>query len=201
MLNGVFVNGDPNEGNKHQNVEKVQSTTEIEVDYIGVFKGYQLKGWLNEDESKGFNYITDNIDSTVVLIDCEDGKISLETMKSTTKVTGQVKKGKPEIQINVSTEGNVGELECKIAVSNPENIKQLEIKYEESQKKMIEDALERAQTDFQSDIFGFGEAIHRANPRAWKQLKKNWDEEFANLEVNVKVDAKIKNLGSITDSF
>ena len=62
-------------------------------------------------------------------------------------------------------------------------------------------SIKKVQEDYQSDIFGFGEVIHRANPKAWKQLESNWDQEFSTLEVSVKVDAKIRRVGTIIESF
>ena len=41
----------------------------------------------------------------------------------------------------------------------------------------------------------------RTDPKAWKRLEGNWEQEFANLDVNVTVKAKIRNLGTISESF
>lgn len=57
------------------------------------------------------------------------------------------------------------------------------------------------QEEYQSDIFGFGEAIHRSNPEEWNKIKENWDEEFSDLTVNVKVDMKIRLTGTVNSSF
>jgi spore germination protein KC len=201
VLTGIYVYGNPGAGSDYYNVQDVSPRTGLRIDKIGVLKKDKLLGWLNDDESKGFNYITDNVDSTVVKIPCEDGKISIETIRSKTKVEGKIEKGKPKIEIHVNSEGNVGEVECKIDLSKPENIKKLEAKYKNNIKEKMEAAIKIAQEEYQSDIFGFGEAIHRADPKGWKRFEPNWDQEFANLEVTVKVDANIRRLGTITESF
>ncbi|MBP3962579.1 Ger(x)C family spore germination C-terminal domain-containing protein [Paenibacillus sp. DLE-14] len=48
---------------------------------------------------------------------------------------------------------------------------------------------------YHSDIFGFGTAIHRANYKAWNQLKDNWEQEFTNLPVHIKVSTQIRRTG------
>jgi spore germination protein KC len=201
VLTGIYVYGNPESGSSFTNVQNVSPKTGLRIDSLGVFKRDKLIGWLNEDESRGFNYITDNIQSTSVTFPCEEGKITVITVHSKTKVEGKMDKGKPKIVINVTSEGDVGEVACKFDLSKPEKIKKLNEKYKNSIKEKIEAAIKKVQEDYQSDIFGFGEVIHRADPKAWKRLQKNWDQQFANLEVTINVKAEIRRLGTITESF
>jgi spore germination protein KC len=55
--------------------------------------------------------------------------------------------------------------------------------------------LDKVQHEMKTDIFGFGESIHRAYPEVWDKLKDNWDEEFASLQVTFIPDSKIMDLG------
>lgn len=201
VLTGIYVYNDPEFGSDFKNVQNVSPKTGLRIDHLGVFKKDKLIGWLNEKESKGFNYITDNIKMSVSNLQIEDGTIAIETIRSKTKVKGEIKKGKPKIDITIFSEGNVGDVQSKIDLSKHEKITEIEEKYKTDIKDQVETAIKDVQEDFQSDIFGFGEAIHRADPKAWKKLEKNWDQEFANLEVTVKVKAKIRRLGTITESF
>ncbi|MFD2879852.1 Ger(x)C family spore germination C-terminal domain-containing protein [Paenibacillus rhizoplanae] len=41
-----------------------------------------------------------------------------------------------------------------------------------------------------SDIFGFGEVIHRADPQAWKTWKTDWNKHFAETAVTIHSDFK-----------
>ena len=41
-------------------------------------------------------------------------------------------------------------------------------------KETINQTIETVQKQYKSDIFGFGEAIHRSNPKEWKKIKKQW---------------------------
>jgi len=201
VLTGIYVYGDPEVGSSFKNIENVSPKTGLRIDYLGVFKKDKLLGWLNKDESKGFNYITDNAKSTVVNVPIENGVVSIETINSKTNVKGELEKGKPKIYITIESEGNVGDVSSNIGLSDPTKIKEIENLYEKNIKNKVETVIKKVQEDYQSDIFGFGEVIHRANPKAWKQLETNWDQEFTTLEVSVKVDAKIRRLGTIIESF
>jgi len=201
VLTGIYHYGDAEVGGSIENVHNVSPDTGLRIDYLAVFKKDKLIGWLNMNESKGFNYITDNIKNTVVTIEQEDGKITIETLRSKTKVKGKMEKGKPVIDISITPEGNIADVESSIDLSKPENIDKLEKGYSDNIKEKVQTSIQKVQEDFQSDIFGFGEVIHRADPKAWKGLKDNWDEHFTNLNVNVHVKADIRRLGTITDSF
>ncbi|PMC40511.1 Ger(x)C family spore germination protein [Bacillus sp. UMB0899] len=201
VLTGIYHYGNAEVGSSIENVHNVSPETGLRLDYLAVFKKDKLIGWLNMDESKGFNYITDNIKNTVLTTESEGGKVTIETLRSKTKVKGKVVKGKPVIDISISPEGNIADVESNIDLSKPENIEKLEKGYSENVKEKVQTSIQKVQTEFQSDIFGFGEAIHRADPKAWKTLEKNWDEHFTNLDVQVHVKADIRRLGTITESF
>jgi spore germination protein KC len=201
VLTGIYVEGDPNYGSNLTNVQNVTPKTKLKVDSIGVFKNDQLIGWLTRDESKGFNYIKNNISSTVVTVPCQDGKVSIETFRSKTKIKGKLENGSPKIEIKVESEGNVGEAQCEMDLSKPESIKELEENYKNDIKSKMEQVMKKSQEEYESDIFGFGEAIHRADPKKWKELQENWDEDFSNLVVTIHVEAYIRRLGTITESF
>ncbi|MGQ9824888.1 MAG: Ger(x)C family spore germination C-terminal domain-containing protein [Desulfotomaculales bacterium] len=43
-------------------------------------------------------------------------------------------------------------------------------------------------------MFGFGRAFHRRYKKEWRELKENWDAEFARAEVSVAVEVEIKEV-------
>jgi spore germination protein KC len=65
-------------------------------------------------------------------------------------------------------------------------------------KLLCEKALNKAQKELKTDIFGFGEAIHRKYPKTWEKLKDDWNDKFTDLPVNITVEVETKQLGQIT---
>ncbi len=201
MLTGILVYGDPKAGSKVTNAQDISPKSGLRLDYLGVFKKDKLVGWLNRNDSKGVSYITDHVKSTAVNIPCEGDQITVNTTSTKTKIKGKMEKGNPKIDINVTSEGSIGEVECTIDLTKPEKIEELNKRYAKDIKDKIEGSIKTLQEKYQSDIFGFGDEIHRTDPKAWKRLEGNWDQEFAKLDVNVTVTAKIRNLGTISESF
>ncbi|MNL83835.1 hypothetical protein D3C87_2115980 [compost metagenome] len=51
------------------------------------------------------------------------------------------------------------------------------------------------QKKYDSDIFGFGEVLHKKNNKAWRQLGSNWNEAFAEAEFIVDADFVVRQAG------
>ncbi|MDL4840580.1 Ger(x)C family spore germination protein [Aquibacillus rhizosphaerae] len=201
VLTGLYITGDPDTGSSLENVETIHPPTQLHVDNIGVFHNDQLVGWLNESESKGFNYITDNITNTVGWVECDkEGTVSLEITKTNTELSGYQEDKKPKIVIDVKSEANIAEISCTIDINDEKTIQDIEKKIEKKLVDIVNGSIEKAQ-ELNSDIFGFGEVLGRFEPKRWQTWGKNWQEEFINLEIVVNTDMKIIRTGTTTDSF
>ncbi|WP_199613642.1 Ger(x)C family spore germination protein [Paenibacillus alkalitolerans] len=199
LLTGVVLTGrkDSEQSETKTNAEKMKPISVIKFQGMAVFNEDKMSGWLNSDETLGYNFIQGKIKNTVKSVSCPDGgKLVLEVIQSETQMKGKVVNGQPQIEIEVRTEENVADVECKIDLMKQGTIYELQSKEEEKIDKFMKQAIKKAQ-EFRSDIFGFGEAIHRADPRAWKKLKNGWDDHFADVKVNTKIDVNIRRLGTI----
>ncbi|MGO4184602.1 Ger(x)C family spore germination protein [Paenibacillus sp. MCAF9] len=202
VLTGLVVLGDEQIGQEKRNMEKVLTPTTLQYSGLAVFKKDKLIGWLNETESKAYNYISDEIKSTVGFVTCpQGGKITFEVIRSKTKVKGSVKDGQPQIDIEVRLEINIGEVQCSIDLLETKNIAEVEMLANSKVEGFINAAVKKVQKKYKVDIFGFGDVIHRSNPKEWRKLKKNWDHTFETMPVNVKVNHKIRHLGTVSNSF
>lgn len=203
VLTGILVTGNQEIGTSKQNVESITPEARIVYDELAVFKKDKLVGWLTERESKGYNGIVNEVQNTVTPISCpEEGKATIEIIQFDSKVKGKINKGKPEVDVNIKIKGNIGEVECQINLSEQKSIVELEKITEKRVKETINMTIESVQKQYESDIFGFGEAIHRSNPKEWKKMKEQWrDEGFSELSANVKVDVKLQHTGTVINSY
>ena len=202
VITGIEVFGDLEIGASVQNVESITPLARIRLVDSAVFKKDKLVGWLTEKESRGYNAITNQVKSTLTILSCpEGGTVSIELIRDHADIKAKVINGKPEVEVTIHSEGNVGELNCKLDLTKAETISMLEKIYSEKIKEIIHASITTLQKDYKADIFGFGDAVHRADPKAWKKLKTDWDQEFSDLKVNVKVDAKIRLIGTVNNSF
>ncbi|WP_257348509.1 Ger(x)C family spore germination protein [Pseudalkalibacillus decolorationis] len=203
-ITGVQIKGDQKTGESKKNVEQIEPDSLLQYKGISVFKGDKLIGWLSEKESKGFNYTQGKVNSTIVEVPCTEGsekKVGIELIRTKANLNGTVQNGSPKGTVQIRAEGNVAEVQCKkLDLTKTKTIDQLEKKVEQDIKGTIEAAISKAQEEFEVDMFGFGEAIHRSNPDFWKKVKKDWNQQFVDMPVEVKVDMKIRRIGTIGNS-
>ncbi|QNK89127.1 Ger(x)C family spore germination protein [Sporosarcina sp. resist] len=202
VLTTIRIMGNPEEGASNANVEKTRPAAYLHYPGMAVFKNEKMVGLLNEEESKGYSYIKDMVKSTATIIACpEEGTITTEVMDSKTKVNGKMVKGKPSIELEIHSNQNVAEVDCPINLGKEKTIAELDKISSKTLKGIVTNTLDTIQNKYEADVFGFGEAIHRADPKAWKKLEKDWENIFSELEVHVKVDVKTKGLGTIVNTI
>ena len=121
--------------------------------------------------------------------------LAYEVIRQNTKMSSRLKKGQPQISVHVRAEGDVGEIRVPVELTDPHVLLKVESALEKEIKKEIEESIQRAQKK-KADIFGFGEALYRSEPKKWHQIKNHWtDKYFPNLQVNVTVDVFIRRTG------
>jgi spore germination protein KC len=202
VLMGLEISGDVRKADKEENTKAIRPKAILRYSSLGVFKEDKLIGWLNEDESRGYNFIVDNVNQSVTDISCpQGGKLVVELMHTKTKLKAKFAEGKPELEIRIDAEGNVSEVECQIDLSKTKSIYELEKRAEQRIQGYVEAAVRKVQTGFKSDIFGFGEAMHRDQPKHWKAIKNEWEQLFTTVSVHPNVDVKLRRTGKIGKSF
>lgn len=206
VLTAIEIVGDKEKGSESSNLETIDPPTRIRVTNMAAFKGDKFMGWLDEDESRGYNYIAGKVTSTIASLPCKNGEnedqYSIEIIRAKEKIKARMVDGKPKIEVRIEGEGNVGEVECsQLDLTKTDTIKSIEKALNDRAKFVVNSAIKKAQEEFKADIFGFGEAVHREDPKYWRKVEEDWDEVFAGLETEVKADFKIRRTGTVSDSF
>jgi spore germination protein KC len=98
-------------------------------------------------------------------------------------------------------EENVGEVQCRIDLTQEKVVHDLEQRAAQTLKGILDRSIQAAQSKYKTDFFGFGNAVHRSDPIAWKSLQTEWDKTFEDTVVDVTVTVKIKRTGTVTNSF
>ena len=98
VLTGIQIKGDPSKRDDKSNLNRTDPYASLQYSGVAIFKKDKLIGWLNENESKGYNYIIDNVKSTIGHITCPTGgNLAVEVVRTKTRMRGKVENGKPQI--------------------------------------------------------------------------------------------------------
>ena len=201
VLSAIEVLGDKSLGIDQTNVDRIETPVKLKFTGLAIFNEDKLVGYMDEYDSKSFNYLNDKIKSTIEIISCpSDGELTTEITQSNTKTKGIVKDGKPIINVSIDIVQNVAEVKCDIDLTELKTIDWINRQTEEHIKKNLDKVLNTLQENYRADILGFGEAIHRTDPKLWKDINNDWEEIYPGVEVNVKVNANTQGLGTLQNS-
>lgn len=181
-------------------IEKKSNNTSTGVKFSGtaVFKKDKLLGYLNTEETKGYNWITGDIKNGNVNISSilDTNKfigIGLENLKP--KIKPEIVNNKIVFHIKVKGEGNIDEVLDGTDYSDVKIIKRLEEELGSVLEDEIRMCLIKIQKTFNSDIVGFGSVLNKKYPKVWKAKKDNWNDVFATVQYTVDVDIQLRSPG------
>jgi spore germination protein KC len=162
-----------------------------------IFKSDKLVGFLNGEETKNMIFVRNEIKGGVLIEGMQGNDltipVSLEIFKNKTQVT-PVTNGKDiEINININTIAAIDEIEGTENLIDDEGRKKLEQNAEKMLKAQIESIINKMQSEYDADIFGFGAKLREDKIKVWYRVNNNWEETFKDLKVNVIAKVHIRN--------
>lgn len=201
VLSGVKVSGDKEKGRSNELLYEVRPETLLVHEGLAVFKKDKLVGWLGEDDSKTVNYILNQVSGTIGHVPCpnhERGTVNVGILKANSKIQAyKDEKGEPAFIVRMNFEANVDGIQCSLDLADPSSVTAIEAALEKKAREYTANNIREVQKKFGSDIYGFGEALHRQNPKMWAQYKKKWDDHFKKAKIEVRVIVAIRKIGSI----
>jgi len=201
VLSAIELVGNKELGKLPDNVERIDTSALLHFIGLGVFKEDKLIGFLTESESIAYNFLMNNIKSTIINTSCPNGgSITTEITKSKTNIYGKFEKGIPKITVKIDIQQNVAEVKCDIDLSEEKSLKMIDKRTANFIKENIEQTINTIKNNYQVDILDFGEVLHREDHKAWGSIEDDWSTIFPELEVNVEVNAKTSGTASLVNS-
>ncbi len=179
------------------NFNKLNGKVVPQVMGTAIIKNDKLLGFLNDEETKDLLFIRNEIKGGILVEEMQTGSdltsVSLEIFKSKTKVTPVVNGNDIKINLDIETIASIGEIGGKENFIDDEGREELEESAANSLKKRIGFLINKVQSEYDADIFGFGQKLREDKIQEWKRVANNWEGVFQNLRVNVKTKVHIKN--------
>ncbi|UOE56339.1 Ger(x)C family spore germination protein [Bacillus sp. CMF12] len=202
VMAAVRIKGDPEAGASAENMMKVTPDALVVLDSLAIFKGDKLEGFLTLEDSRNYLWIQDKIVKTSITIECSENQyMGLRVYDTSTRIKGKLENGKAKINVKIRAEAYIDGTHCNDQFDKAKT-------YEESGKtaqkqinEMVTETIEKVQQEYGTDIFGFGEVVLRQDYQDFKKVQKNWDEKFADADINVDTTLIIRRTGIRTKSF
>ena len=168
-----------------------------------VFRKGKLVGWLNDEETKGYLYGIGRARQGIISLsvhELDKKDVAFAMTRASSKIVPKVEGDEISFIIDIKAEGDLQQHDDTRPIARPDVIKAVEQKAAHEIKALVENALNKAQNEFEADIFGFGNRLHKRYPQFWKQIQQDWREIYPDIKVTVNVEAKVRRTGMITDT-
>ncbi|QDY82888.1 Ger(x)C family spore germination protein [Paenibacillus polymyxa] len=179
--------------------KKTSAPLNLALTKLAIFQNGKLKGFLNKKESLGVSYLSQKVSNTEVSFPCDEQPCremysSLLVNSTNVKITPQKTSSHYTMQVGVKINGTLSETTCTKDISKTKTIHDLEEEIAKEVTSTINEGWAKLQ-ELGVDATGFADRIHRRFPKEWKTVKKDWEQEFKRIELDIRVDARIKRPG------
>lgn len=178
-------------------LKQADGKTVPEIMGTAIIKNDKLVGYLNGEETRDLIFIRDKVEGGVLVEDIPGDSnktpVSLEIFKNKTKAKPLVSGKNIQINLDIETTVAIDEIGGAENFIDDKGRRRLEQIADDKLKTEIEALIRKVQTEYGTDIFGFGIQLHENKSKTWHDIENNWEEIFRNIKVNVSTQVHIKN--------
>lgn len=203
VLTGVLMDGSAREGMERSNVQSVEPRTKLRYRGAAIFEKDKMKGWLDEEEAVGLNYITDKVvTNTGFVMGTDNRPIVVEALQAKTERKVKMLNGVPNIFIHVKLLTNVEEVPSEMDIGTPQAINLITREAESKLVELLRTSCTRIISKYNIDAMGFGHLIYQHHPEAWFKLKGRYGDHYLDeIPVHFSASIKINRIGTLDKSF
>lgn len=166
---------------------------------LAAFKDNRLVGYMNGIEARAYNIVVNTVDASYISVHSGDRQTVMKIDSSKADLKTFLEDDRIIVRVNIKAKLHVVEESGNLDVSKAEPLKTVEARFNELMQSEVEAAIRKAQTEFRSDIFGFGRQVNIQHPDRWPEFKENWDDHFADATVEVTVESSVTRTGQIKE--
>ncbi|WP_147534314.1 Ger(x)C family spore germination protein [Bacillus marasmi] len=165
-----------------------------------VIKDNKMVGKLNKKESAGLNWLLDYVKGGSVSVEIDpQSRFSLEVTDAKTKIKPYIEGNQLKVDIHTKVVGTFADNVTQRTL-NKAFKKDAESKIAKEVEKLMRSSLKKLQ-GLQTDITDFELNLRRRDPKEWQRVKSDWDELYANAEVNYDIDVTFIHRGMNNESW
>lgn len=178
--------------------------TDMTIDVgIAAYKHDKLVGLLDGKEARGFLWLAGRLQRTAVDVPDPFGSgrmVELDVVRADSSIKPVLSGGKEgmKMKAEVHVDLEAAQFEIGSDLRQEGIVEALEQSVNALVTQEITTTLDRVQTEFKSDIYGFGFEVYKSNPHLWATMEATWNEEvFPFIEVELDVNTRIRAPGAI----
>ncbi|HZK56748.1 MAG TPA: Ger(x)C family spore germination C-terminal domain-containing protein [Clostridia bacterium] len=104
-----------------------------------------------------------------------------------------------KILIEVEMEGDIEQtyFEADENMLDVKFVKEAENAIERETEQRARGTINQIQKDFETDVLGINKYLRQSHYKLWKEVEKDWQDIFPNIDIDVSMDIKIRRIGLV----
>ncbi|WP_281248342.1 Ger(x)C family spore germination protein [Paenibacillus catalpae] len=180
-------------------IENKKAGQVFEINRLAIFnKQTRLAGILEPKDSMMTLRVLGRLNQNIVTeyISGGGGYVTVFESNQDTRMKTNIEGGQVTVHIKLTGTGTLKENRTKLDLMDPKALEIVQTELNEQLAKKVLDSIHKVQLSYGTDIYGFGEAIHRQHPSEWQKLKGNWEQTFRHAKIVVEVHLHILRVGA-----
>ncbi|MDR1217747.1 MAG: Ger(x)C family spore germination protein [Oscillospiraceae bacterium] len=160
-----------------------------------------LEGFLEPEYARGYNFLTNRVESCPVSVDDGNGgRAGFEVVSADTRVSVQFDDRGVPISVEYASRigANIAELQSDTGIFADETRDRIASNISDAIRGDMESVIDRS-LEIGLDCMQLGERVRMTHPIKWKNLEDNWRDVFPSLEITVNVDTEILRVYSLRE--
>jgi spore germination protein KC len=173
----------------------------VDLEGLSVFKGGKLVGFMDPIEARAYNFITGSAGMAYFTVKSDDKNTILELNNVKPELKVKIEGDSIGLSVKLKTNATIVEAGDSLDLTKSEVLDEIGQKAGKQIEEELKAAIQKAQKQFQSDIYGFGKVTHIKYPEKWKEISSDWNSHFSKADLDVTVNVTINRTGQIKKSF
>ncbi|MBP1970452.1 spore germination protein [Virgibacillus natechei] len=181
---------------------KYRSDQDIQSTGSSVFHGISntMVGVLDGDETKGLNFIRDDVNGGTIEFEVNDRLMAYEIQNASRSITIHAEDEENiTIKIDIESEGTVAEMFGTEDLLEADYLKKIEEHVGKRIEELAMDAIAKGQGELGVDIFGFDRELRQSHYAIWEAIEDDWDHGeniFQESSIDVSANAIVRTTGA-----
>ena len=197
LLPTIRVSGDIDYGDEKENLGKTNSTTDIEIGNMAIFKDNKMIGILSKDESITSNLINNTSKEILMNFKCDNEKYA--SAKVIIRKT-DVKINEKEYSVDIKIKGNADltEYSCSDDLDSTKVVSEINNKLNMHFVNTMKDNIRSINELYNSDIYGFRDMVYKKKLSFYNTIKDDYYKNFFDkLSYNVTAEIRLVSKGNL----
>ncbi|WP_178023712.1 Ger(x)C family spore germination protein [uncultured Paenibacillus sp.] len=166
----------------------------------GIIKGETGKwiGTLGQTDVESVAWIHGDVEGGAIKsYDWRNEPITYEIEDAKSQITPRIEEGQLSFHVKIESEGRLIEnWDLEEDPSKTEFLEKATKIFEKRLNQMLETAMHKMQSEYKTDVAGFGNRLRITHPKYWKEVEDHWDDVFSLTPVTFDIKLSITDYGS-----